>query len=225
MGQVRVLGTKQHLKSKFGSGYELTVKLKMTEVSSSSLDSLSKFVVSMFPSAKFISDNGGLVTYTIPLNEMNIGMAFTEFEAKKAVLLVEDYSIAQSTLEQVFIRTVQTHTPASKLRLSSLEHPSSWRSSSRQRLDEDIAGQGDPEEEAGVMEEAFVVLNSCGCTTKFVKISTAVTFLAFLLFLIVSIVAKVPALLALAVVFLIAFSVCCVLCCCPCCQPPKDDEE
>ncbi|CAE7418968.1 Abca3 [Symbiodinium microadriaticum] len=225
LGQVRVLGTKQHLKSKFGSGYELVVKLKTSELGTS-LDNLSKFVTDMFPTAKFISDNGGLVTYSIPQTEMNMGLAFTEFEAKKDQLLVEDYSIAQSTLEQVFIRTVQAHTPASKLRLSSVEHHTACRSSSRQRLEDDLAGQGENVEDAvNPIEEAFVVLNTCGCTPKFVKISTAVTLFAFLLFLAVSIAARVPSLLAVAVVFLIAFLICCVLCCCPCFQAPKDDED
>jgi hypothetical protein len=228
LGQLRALGTKQHLKSKFGSGYELVVKLKMSELGPASLDTLGGFVTSLFPSSKFISDNGGLVTYSIPQAEMNMGLAFTEFEDKKSQLHVEDYHIAQATLEQVFIRTVQANTPvSSKQRMGSLDRPSSWRSSSRQRMEEDIAGQPEGEEDrpSVFVEEAFVALNSCGCTPKFVKISTAISFLLFAVFLAVSIAASISALLAIAVIFLVAFLICCVLCCCPCFQPPKDSED
>jgi ABC-type multidrug transport system ATPase subunit len=54
-GQLRALGTKQHLKNKFGSGYELTVKLKSSS-ESLQVDAarLSKFVVDMFSEAKLI---------------------------------------------------------------------------------------------------------------------------------------------------------------------------
>lgn len=226
LGQLRALGTKQHLKSKFGSGYELVVKLKMSEAGSAALDTLSGFVRGMFPSAKFISDNGGLVTFSIPQTEMNMGLAFTEFEDRKVDLHVEDYHIAQATLEQVFIRTVQANTPLSKQTFGSVDRPSSWRSSSKQRLEDDIAGQpDDADDRPSLAEEAFVVLNSCGCTPKFVKIATAVSFALFVIFLAISIAAAVSALLAIAVVFFVAFLVFCILCCCPCFQPPKDSED
>jgi hypothetical protein len=41
---------------------------------------------------------------------MKMGVAFTMLEAHKAELSIEDYSVAQPTLEQVFIRTVNKHT-------------------------------------------------------------------------------------------------------------------
>eukprot|EP01032_Pedospumella_encystans_P031086 gene31086-35083_t len=42
---------------------------------------------------------------------MKMGLAFTQLESRKAELGIEDYSVAQPTLEQVFIRTVNKHTP------------------------------------------------------------------------------------------------------------------
>jgi len=99
-GQLRALGTKQHLKNKFGSGFELVVKLQVTNLEEQ-LTSLSIFVTSLFPSSKIISENGGLVTYKVPREEMKMGVAFSELETNKARLSIEDYSIAQPTLEQV----------------------------------------------------------------------------------------------------------------------------
>ena len=56
-GQLRALGTKQHLKTKFGSGYELTVKLMVTDLAAQTMQ-LTNFVNSIFPSATIIAENG-----------------------------------------------------------------------------------------------------------------------------------------------------------------------
>ena len=50
-----------------------------------------------------------LVTYRVSGEEMRMGVAFGELESNKAALSIEDYSVAQPTLEQVFIRTVNTY--------------------------------------------------------------------------------------------------------------------
>jgi hypothetical protein len=240
LGQIRALGTKQHLKSKFGSGYELTIKYqhgshqtqsKVEEenpMTASTPDAIGQFVTSLFPSTKFISDNGGLMTFSIPSQEMRIGVAFSEIEANKSRFLIEDYSIAQSTLEQVFIRTVQAHTPSAPSRPLS--------ATSRQRYD-DILGDGgeggggeqreellseSADEVIGVYRDA---LNSFGCTVKFTKYSSGLCCAFFLLFFILSLALHVSVLIIFAIIFLIGFVVCCMLCTCPCCQPPKDTDE
>jgi ABC-type multidrug transport system ATPase subunit len=106
-GQLRALGTKQHLKNKFGSGYELTVKLKGASHSGDSQAlshesaRLTLFVRGLFSEAKLIGENGGLLTFQIPKEQMRMGLAFTEMEKHKDELSVEDYSVAQPTLEQV----------------------------------------------------------------------------------------------------------------------------
>jgi ATP-binding cassette subfamily A (ABC1) protein 3 len=99
-GQLRALGTKQHLKNKFGSGFELVVKLNVTDLARQ-IEEMNAFVDTMFPSAVLMSENGGLLTYQVPRREMKMGVAFTELENNKARLSIEDYSVAQPTLEQV----------------------------------------------------------------------------------------------------------------------------
>ena len=104
-GQLRALGTKQHLKNKFGSGFELVVKLHVKNLTEQ-LNNLTTFVTFMFPSAFMISENGGLITYEIPKSEMKMGLAFSQLEANKEQLCIEDYSVAQPTLEQVHIEYI-----------------------------------------------------------------------------------------------------------------------
>jgi len=99
-GQLRALGTKQHLKVKFGSGFELSVKLKVHDLKQQ-IDALYKFIVELFPSSIILSENGGLVTIKIPKEEMKMGIAFSKLEENKQLLSIEDYSIIQPSLEQV----------------------------------------------------------------------------------------------------------------------------
>jgi len=101
-GQMRALGTKQHLKVKFSSGYELSIKLKAGKLLINQIEKLTSFVLSMFPSSSVISENGGLVTYRIPKDEMKVSKAFTLLEKHRADMEIEDYCVTQPTLEQVF---------------------------------------------------------------------------------------------------------------------------
>lgn len=99
-GQLRALGTKQHLKNKFGSGYELVIKVRITDLTSQT-DEIARFVTGLFPDATIISENGGLFTYRIPKEQAKMGVAFSQLESNKEKFAVEDYSLAQPTLEQV----------------------------------------------------------------------------------------------------------------------------
>ena len=101
-GQLRALGTKQHLKIKFGSGFELSVKLQVREFNlKEQIDTLNKFIIELFPTSIILSENGGLVTFKIPKEEMRMGVAFSKLEENKQLLGIEDYSIIQPSLEQV----------------------------------------------------------------------------------------------------------------------------
>lgn len=116
-GQLRAIGSKQHLKTKFGQGYELTVKLSTTIFSSNSssavslltaaVDNVSSFLTSLFPSAHLIYENGGLLTFQLSSSELCMAVLFEALEREKERLCIEDYALAQPTLEQVFIGIVQ----------------------------------------------------------------------------------------------------------------------
>jgi hypothetical protein len=89
-----------HLKNKYGSGFELTVKLKGINIERET-EELTKYVTSLFDSAMILSSNGGLVTYQIPKEEMKMSVAFTNLYEEKETLSIEEFTVAQPTLEQV----------------------------------------------------------------------------------------------------------------------------
>jgi len=108
-GQIRALGTPQHLKNKFGSGYEIIIKLDPAAGPIDDPDRVKEvtdFVLSLFNDAAMLSNNGGLLTYRVPGHSIQVGVAFDALEKNKASLHLSDYAVAQPTLEQVFVRTV-----------------------------------------------------------------------------------------------------------------------
>ena len=119
-GQIRALGTKQHLKNKFGSGFELVLKLVIDDMEKQTSEML-LFIQSLFPSVKLVSENGGLLTFRVPKEEMKLSVAFSQLEAVKEKFHIENYSVAQPSLEQVFIRTVNKFSDNSSSFSSDLE--------------------------------------------------------------------------------------------------------
>jgi len=231
-GQLRALGTKQHLKNKFGSGFELVVKVHVTDLEKQ-VAALDSFVRGMFPSALQISENGGLITYTISREEMKMGLAFTQLESHKAELGIEEYSVAQPTLEQVFIRTVNKYEEGGvKNAGSATVIGGSARMSveGTQGFKEGATPEEDPNQEH-IFGEVHVVLNRCGCTSR-----TACYTMIGLCLLLACIfgasigvsVARSPAagvLWILTILVLICTLISCCVRFCTICQAPKGADE
>lgn len=233
-GQLRALGTKQHLKTKFGSGYELAIKIRAEQYTQDAFVNLDVYVGKLFPSKILISDNGGLVTYTIAQEDMQMGKAFTALEADKENLGVEDYSIAQPTLEQVFIRTVEKHTPKhlAKERSDRLNENGAATGSSRESLrrlsdninDMDVDKVAMTVEEELAMEAFDVVRNGCGCSLTFTKrMAWLFTFLV-ILFFVLALALSSNLVFTIGIIMFVLGVPFCILCACPCCKPPKDDD-
>ena len=232
-GQLRALGTKQHLKNKFGSGFELVVKLRISDIDAQQVE-FTSFVQNLFKSATLLSESGGLLTYQIPKEEMHMGRAFTALEANKVDLKIEDYSIAQPTLEQVFIRTVNQYSENDQVNSAGCATSigggvrMSTEGSALQKGPQDgIDGR-----ELGVVQDVVEEEeNKCGCTNFCVKIMSGVAAGLFLLFIILSFVlyktsaSASSAFTVLAIISLITSIIGCNILCCACAQYPKGADE
>lgn len=105
-GQFKCLGSCQLLKSKFGSGYSVALKVG-TE---SALENARAFMHKLYPGAYVEYEGEMLVGYRIEKDLPNASLAriFEVVEANKEVLKLEDYSVGQTSLEQVFINFAKT---------------------------------------------------------------------------------------------------------------------
>ncbi|XP_075880377.1 phospholipid-transporting ATPase ABCA3 [Nelusetta ayraudi] len=107
-GQFKCLGSPQHLKSKFGSGYTLLAKLHIdAELEDSDLLLFKDFVESTFPGSQLKDEHHGMVHYHLTDKTLTWAQVFGTLEAAKEKYRIEDYCVSQISLEQVFLSFAQ----------------------------------------------------------------------------------------------------------------------
>ncbi|XP_066877251.1 cholesterol transporter ABCA5 isoform X3 [Kogia breviceps] len=102
-GQLRCIGTVQHLKSKFGKGYFLEIKLK-DWIENQEVDRLQREIQHIFPNASRQESFSSILAYKIPKEDVqSLSQSFSKLEEAKHTFAIEEYSFSQATLEQVFV--------------------------------------------------------------------------------------------------------------------------
>ncbi|XP_072932013.1 phospholipid-transporting ATPase ABCA3-like [Epargyreus clarus] len=108
-GRFYCLGPLQHLKNKFSQGYTLMVKCKAGPTRDTELASLNQYVLKNFKDAKLIETYLGISTYYLKDTDTPWWRVFHIMEESRSQFLMEDYSVSQTTLEQVFLRFSRLH--------------------------------------------------------------------------------------------------------------------
>ncbi|XP_069005189.1 phospholipid-transporting ATPase ABCA3-like [Embiotoca jacksoni] len=107
-GQFKCLGSPQHLKSKFGSGYTLLAKVHIeAELEGSDLLLFKDFIKSTFPGSQLKDEHQGMVHYHLTDKTLTWAQVFGTLEAAKEKYCIEDYCVSQISLEQVFLSFAQ----------------------------------------------------------------------------------------------------------------------
>ncbi|XP_066260323.1 phospholipid-transporting ATPase ABCA3-like [Euwallacea similis] len=107
-GNFKCLGSTQHLKNKFAEGYTLTVKIKKPKDSSATMhastEPIKMFIRENFPSSVLREAYEEMLTYYVTDQSIPWSSMFGILErGKNSNLNIEDYSLSQSSLEQVFL--------------------------------------------------------------------------------------------------------------------------
>lgn len=110
-GQFKCLGSPQHLKSKFGSGYSLRAKIR-SEGQQEALEEFKAFVDLTFPGSVLEDEHQGMVHYHLPGDDLSWARVFGVLEKAKEKNGVDDYSVSQISLEQVFLSFAHLQPPA-----------------------------------------------------------------------------------------------------------------
>nr|XP_042138721.1 phospholipid-transporting ATPase ABCA3-like isoform X4 [Peromyscus maniculatus bairdii] len=98
-GKLTCLGSPQYLKNKFGDVYILKAKVKSEET----VKDFKSFIRLTFPGSDLKQENQGILNYYIPSKDNSWGKMFGILEKAKEEFNLEDYSISQITLDQVFL--------------------------------------------------------------------------------------------------------------------------
>jgi len=116
-GQLRCLGTPSHIKTLYGSGYQLELVCRVPSdsyASGSFSTAPSKAVVEFVQkevceAACLLEYHSGRYLFKLPstgadTNSLSLGRMFVALQEKKEEIALLDYSFLQPTLEQVFLR-------------------------------------------------------------------------------------------------------------------------
>lgn len=100
-GNLKCIGSTQHLKNKFAEGYTLTIKLqKNNDDILLDTEPVEEFVRINFPTAVIREKHQELITYYIANTNIAWSRMFGIMEAGKKTMNIEDYSLGQSSLEE-----------------------------------------------------------------------------------------------------------------------------
>uniref|UniRef100_A0AAQ5YRW6 P-type phospholipid transporter n=1 Tax=Amphiprion ocellaris TaxID=80972 RepID=A0AAQ5YRW6_AMPOC len=101
-GSFKCLGTIQHLKYKFGDGYVVTMKIRAAKPGCApDLNPAEAFMESTFPGCIQREKHHNTLQYKI--SSSSLARIFQMVLANKDKLNIEDYSVSQTTLDQVFV--------------------------------------------------------------------------------------------------------------------------
>ncbi|EEB12939.1 predicted protein [Pediculus humanus corporis] len=109
-GELRCIGSTQHLKNLYGAGYTLEIKLRggdltPTTPGSNRTDDLKNFVSELFPDAILEESFADRLVFSVSQQSVtSLAQCFSNLEKAKTELDVEEYSFSQTTLEQVFLK-------------------------------------------------------------------------------------------------------------------------
>uniref|UniRef100_A0A8C1VCG3 ABC transporter domain-containing protein n=1 Tax=Cyprinus carpio TaxID=7962 RepID=A0A8C1VCG3_CYPCA len=99
-GQFKCLGSIQHLKSRFGDGYTLIIRVSADQAD---LCTVETFVRDTFHGSTLKEKHHNTLQYQIPQGEGALAHIFSQLNKHQQLLHVEDYSVSQTTLDQVFV--------------------------------------------------------------------------------------------------------------------------
>lgn len=102
-GKLKCLGSTQHLKNKFARGFELKIKVKQDAQQMSSVAEIKDFVMQTFAGAVLAEEFQGLLSYNVSASHVKWSRLFGIMENARADFQIEDYSVNQTSLEQVVL--------------------------------------------------------------------------------------------------------------------------
>ena len=108
-GEMRCIGSAQHLKSKYGKGYTLTINLLPTGDEVQQQEKLGEFIIDNLSGGQgvLLSSINRTKKFLVPKNaSTSISNIFKLMEQNKASLEIREWGLSLSTLEDVFVSTV-----------------------------------------------------------------------------------------------------------------------
>ncbi|GFS22091.1 ATP-binding cassette sub-family A member 2-like [Elysia marginata] len=108
-GTFKCLGSSTHLKNRFGDGYTFTIRVRGPDYQRARRE-VTRFIERNIPDAQLKEEHYNIVQYEIKTKPVSLAMLFSKLEEAEGNLSIEDYSVSQNTLDNVFINFVKQQT-------------------------------------------------------------------------------------------------------------------
>jgi len=115
-GKFSCLGSPQYLKRKYGYGYTITLRLNENMVN---YEKAIDFIKSHFPTILLRAHHHNMLEFSLPTtnyNDILLSKIFSYLDNAKTILNLQDYTISQTTLDQVFVNFASQENRDSLLR-------------------------------------------------------------------------------------------------------------
>uniref|UniRef100_A0A3Q2DBH9 ATP-binding cassette, sub-family A (ABC1), member 1A n=1 Tax=Cyprinodon variegatus TaxID=28743 RepID=A0A3Q2DBH9_CYPVA len=99
-GRFRCLGSVQHLKNRFGDGYTIILRVAGLDPE---LRPVMEFIERELPGSTLKEKHRNMLQYQLPSSLTSLARIFSLLTKNKEELSIEDYSVSQTTLDQVFV--------------------------------------------------------------------------------------------------------------------------
>ncbi|KAM3838356.1 LOW QUALITY PROTEIN: phospholipid-transporting ATPase ABCA1-like [Diretmus argenteus] len=99
-GRFRCLGSVQHLKNRFGDGYTIILRVAGPDPD---LRPVMGFIERELPGSTLKEKHRNMLQYQLPSSLTSLARIFSLLSHNKEALSIEDYSVSQTTLDQVFV--------------------------------------------------------------------------------------------------------------------------
>ncbi|XP_033986599.1 LOW QUALITY PROTEIN: phospholipid-transporting ATPase ABCA1-like [Trematomus bernacchii] len=99
-GRFKCLGSVQHLKNRFGDGYTIILRVGGPDAD---LLPVMKFIESELSGSTLKEKHRNMLQYQLPSSLTSLTHIFSILAHHKEALCIEDYSVTQTTLDQVFV--------------------------------------------------------------------------------------------------------------------------
>eukprot|EP00388_Colpodella_angusta_P043295 GDKK01059049.1.p1 GENE.GDKK01059049.1~~GDKK01059049.1.p1 ORF type:complete len:262 (+),score=-1.88 GDKK01059049.1:25-786(+) len=144
-GTLRCLGPLEHLKHKFGQGYELTLVVDNID----RVDSVFKFLSRHYPEAILVEARQQRFLFTLPYETTDLALLFQTVQMARdnPATGIIDYTLQQTSLEQVFMRVSEL--------CGSKERAENHRNDGKKSVTSDADEEGEAVEGNGIQAKIF----------------------------------------------------------------------
>ncbi|XP_039512135.1 phospholipid-transporting ATPase ABCA1 isoform X2 [Pimephales promelas] len=112
-GRFQCLGSVQHLKNRFGDGYTVVLRLSAPSAEPCPVDA---YIKSSFPGIQLKERHQNVLHYQLPSQTCSLARVFEVLSNNSEELGISDYSVSQTTLDQVFVNFAKEQTDDDQLR-------------------------------------------------------------------------------------------------------------